>query len=218
MPSVFAFGINPVQISQYLDYALYGIAGMVALGFILGFLRGVWREGFRLLFVGGLVIASVLFTRQAVDFFMDFDVSNLAASAGFGTLALDLNGSPIIVAVTTPYETIYEVLEQSLLAFGFFITPAIADLIIGLTLVILRYLVFIMLAILIFFLGETLAAILYFIPFRFIIPQYLRKKVKMRLLGGLAGAVKMVLVLTMFLSPFTSLVNTITGSFREFDE
>ena len=218
MINILSFGIDPTQIAQYLDYALYGIFGMVALGFILGFLRGVWREGFRLLFVGGLVIASVLFTRQIVDFAMDYDISSIAASAGFGSIALNLNAAPIIVSVTTPYETIYEVLEQSLLAFGFFITPAIADLIIGLTLVILRYLVFIVLAIVIFLLGESIAAILYFIPFRFLIPRNLRKKMKMRLLGGLAGALKMVLVLTMFLSPFTSLVNTITGSFKDFDD
>ncbi|MBM3909484.1 MAG: hypothetical protein FJ352_01790, partial [Firmicutes bacterium] len=218
MFSILSFGIDPTQIAQYLDYALYGIFGMVALGFILGFLRGVWREGFRLLFVGGLVIASVLFTRQIVDFAMGYDVSNIASSAGFGSIALNLNGAPIIVSVKTPYETIYEILEQALLAFGFFITPAIADLIIGLTLVLLRYLVFIVLAIIIFLLGESVAAILYFIPFRFLIPRNVRKKMKMRLLGGLAGALKMVLVLTMFLSPFTSLVNTITGSFKDFDE
>ncbi|MEN9820049.1 MAG: hypothetical protein RL379_827 [Bacillota bacterium] len=218
MQTILSFGIDPGQIAQYLDYALYGIFGMVALGFILGFLRGIWREGFRLFFVGGLVIASVLFTRQIVDFAMDFDISSLASSAGFSSISLNLNGAPIIVAVTTPYETIYEILEQSLLAFGFFITPAIADLIIGLTLVILRYLVFIVLAVIIFFLGETIAAILYFIPFRFLIPRNLRKKAKMRLFGALAGALKMVLVLTMFLSPFTSLVNTITGSFKDFDD
>ena len=218
MFTTFSFGINPSQIAQYLDYALYGIFGMVALGFVFGFIRGVWREGFRLIFVGGLVVLSVLFTRQLVDLFMDFDVSSLAASAGFASISLNLNAAPIIVSVTTPYDTIYNLLEQSLLAFGFFITPAIADLVIGLTLVILRYLLFIVLAIIIFLLGESVAAVLYFLPFRFIIPRYLRKKVKMRLLGGAAGALKMVLVLTMFLSPFTSLINSVTTSFRDFDE
>jgi hypothetical protein len=67
-------------------------------------------------------------------------------------------------------------------------------------------------------LGESLAAILYFLPFRFFIPWHFRKKVKMRLLGGAAGALKMVLVLTMFLSPFTSLINSVTTSFKDFDE
>ena len=218
MTLIFTFGINPEQLTQYLDYAFYGVIGFVALGFIFGFIRGIWHEGFRLIFVGGLVIASILFTRQLVDAFMEYDVSALAASAGYGSLSLNLNATPIIVAVTTPYETVYELLEQSLLAFGFFITPAIADLIIGLTLVLLRYLLFIVLAIIIFILGETLAALLYFIPFRFIVPRNIRKKVKLRLLGGLAGALKMVLVLTMFLSPFTSLVNTVSNSFRDFDE
>ena len=218
MTLFFTFGLSPDQLTQYMDYAFYGVIGMVALGFIFGFMRGIWREGFRLIFVGGLVLASIIFTRQLVDFFMEFDVSGLASSAGFGSISLNLNSTPIIVAVTTPYDTVYELLEQSLLGFGFFITPAIADLIIGLTLVLLRYLLFIVLAIIIFLLGETVAALLYFIPFRFIVPRNVRKKVKLRLLGGLAGALKMVLVLTMFLSPFTSLVNSISNSFRDFDE
>jgi len=213
-----SFGIDPGMITMYLDYALYGIIGLVALSFVIGFIRGIWREGFRLLFVGALIIGAVVFTRQLVDFFMAFDVSGLAASAGFGSLTFNLSGAPIIVAVTTPYETIYNVLEQALLAFGFFITPQIAELVIGLTLVLLRYLVFILLAIVIFLLGESVAAVLYFIPFRFIIPRRLRKKVKLRLLGGVAGATKMTLILAMFLSPFTSLVNTISSSFRDFDD
>ena len=218
MFTTFSFGINPTQIAQYLDYALYGIFGLVVLGFIFGFIRGVWREGFRLLFVGGLVVISILFTRQLVELFMDTDVSSIAASAGYSSITLTLNSIPVIVSVTTPYDTVYNLLEQSLLAFGFFITPAIADLVIGLTLVILRYLLFIVLAIVIFLLGEFIAAFLYFIPFRFLIPLHLRKKVKLRLLGGAAGALKVTLILTMFLSPFTSLVNTVTTSFKDFDE
>ena len=214
----FSFGINPTQIAQYLDYALYGIFGLVILGFIFGFIRGIWREGFRLLFVGGLVVISILFTRQLVELFMDTDVSSIAASAGYSSITLTLNSIPVIVSVTTPYDTVYNLLEQSLLAFGFFITPAIADLVIGLTLVILRYLLFIVLAIVIFLLGEFIASILYFLPFRFLIPLHLRKNVKLRLLGGAAGALKVTLILTMFLSPFTSLINTVTTSFKDFDE
>ena len=218
MLSTFSFGINPTHLSQYLDYALYGIFGLVALGFLNGFRRGVWKEGFRLIFVGGLVVFSVLFTRQLVDLFMGVDFSSIAASAGFASITLNLNATPVIVSVTTPYDTIYNLLEQSLLAFGILITPSIAELVIGLTLVVLRYLLFIVLAIIILLFGDSVAAILYFIPFRFLIPRHFRKKVKMRLLGGAAGALKMVLVLTMFLSPFTSLVNSVTTSFKDFDE
>ena len=211
-------GIDPTQITMYLDYAFYGIIALIALGFLLGFARGIWREGFRLIFVGALIISAVVFTREIVNFAMDYDVASLASSVGFGSINLDLGNGPISVPVTTPYATINDLLEQVLLGFGFLITPEISELVIALTLVLLRYLVFIVLAVLIFLLGETLAAILYFIPFRFLIPKNLRKRKKMRLLGGLAGATKMVLVLTMFLSPFTSLVNTISTSFRDFDE
>ena len=215
---VFTFGIDSSLFQTYLDYALYGILGLVAIGFIMGFIRGFWKEGFRLLIVGGLVIGSVLFTRQLVDLFMSMNVSGLAASAGFPSLAFNLGETPILVAVTTPYNTLYQVLEQSLLSFGFVMTAEVADLLIGLTLVILRYIVFILLAILILLFGESLAAMLYFFPFRLFIPKKWRKKMKLRLLGGLAGALKMVLVLAMFLSPFTSIVNTINSTMKRFDQ
>lgn len=217
---MFSFFINlaPETLAMYMDYAFYGVIGMVALGFVFGFFRGVWREGFRLLFIGTLIGLSVLFTRELVNFAMDYDVASLASSAGFSTINLDLGTGLISVPVTTSSETINSLLEQILLGFGFFITPEISELVLALTVVLIRYLIFIVLAIIIFLLGETLAALLYFIPFRFLIPKLWRKKKKFRLLGGLAGAVKMVLVLTMFLSPFTSLVNTITTSFQDFDE
>ena len=218
MLTTFSFGIDPTQLTQYLDYALFGIFGIVALGFINGYIRGIWKEGFHLIFVGGLVVFSILFTRQLVDLFMDVDLSSIAASAGYPSISLNVNNTPIIVSVTTPYQTIYNLLEQSLLGFGIFITPSIADLVFGLTLLMLRYLLFIVLAIIIFLFGEWFAAILYFIPFRFLIPRHFRKKVKMRLLGGAAGAMKMVLILVMFLSPFTSLINSVTRSFKDFDE
>jgi hypothetical protein len=218
MNQLLTLGITQAELSQYLDYGLYGIIGFVALGFIIGFIRGFWKESFRFLFVLIFVGLSILFTRDIVDFAMDFDVSSLAASAGVASLSLNLGDVPIIVAITTPFETINNLLEQTLLSFNIFITPQLTDVIIGLTLVIIRYLTFIVLAILILLLGETIGAILYFLPFRFIIPRNIRKRVKLRLLGGAVGALKLTIVLAMFLSPFTSLINTVTKAFNDFDE
>lgn len=218
MNQLLTLGITQAELSQYLDYGLYGIIGFVALGFIIGFIRGFWKESFRFLFVLIFVGLSILFTRDIVDFAMDFDVSSLAASAGVASLSLNLGDVPIIVAITTPFETINNLLEQTLLSFNIFTTPQLTDVIIGLTLVIIRYLTFIVLAILILLLGETIGAILYFLPFRFIIPRNIRKRVKLRLLGGAVGALKLTIVLAMFLSPFTSLINTVTTAFNYFDE
>lgn len=218
MNQLLTLGITQAELSQYLDYSLYGIIGFIALGFIIGFIRGFWKESFRFLFVVIFVGLSILFTRDIVDFALNFDVSSIAASAGVVSISLNLGASPIIVAITTPFETINNLLEQTLLSFNIFITPQLTDVIIGLTLVIIRYLTFIILSILILLFGETIGAILYFLPFRFFIPRNLRKRVKLRLLGGAVGALKLTIVLAMFLSPFTSLINTVTSAFEDFDE
>jgi hypothetical protein len=217
MNLLLSFTINPESLTMYLDYALYGLIGLVALAFIVGFIRGIWNEGFRLLFVGLLILGAVLFTRDLVNFAMNTDISDFAQSAGLSSISFAVGEVPIIVPITTAFETIENILEQTLISFGIFITPQISQLIIGLTLVLIRYVTFILLAVLIFLLGETLAAILYFIPFRFFIPRLWREKAKLRLLGGLAGSTKMVLILAMFLSPFTSLINTVNNAFKDFD-
>ena len=218
MNLIFTLGISEQQLAQYLDYGFYGIIGFLVLGFIIGFIRGVWRESFRFFFVLLLIGGAIFFTREIVDFAVDYDISSLAASAGVGSLSLNLGDVPIIIQVTTPFETISNLLEQALLSFNIFITPQLSELIIGLTLVIIRYLVYIALAVVILLLGETIGALLYFLPFRFVIPRRVRKKVKMRLLGGVVGVVKLTLVLAMFLSPFTSLINTVSDAFKDFDE
>jgi hypothetical protein len=218
MHTIFSMNLDPSAIGQYLDYGLYGILGLVGLGFIFGFFRGVWREGFRLIVIGLLSFIAIFFTRDLIDYAINFDLAPLLSGVGFTQISLPLGTPPVVVPITTLYETIELLLEQSLLSFGFSITPQISELVIGLTLVIIRYLVFIFLAIFILLFGELIAAILYFFPFRFIIPRRVRKKTKLRLIGGVSGALKMTIVLAMFLSPFTSLVNAMTGAFKRFDE
>jgi hypothetical protein len=92
-----------------------------------------------------------------------------------------------------------------------------AELVMALTLVILRYVVFIILGMLIITVGELLASLLYFFPFRLFIPKNWRKKHKLRLVGGLLNAVKVTLVTVMLMVPFSSLLNTINQAFRDPD-
>lgn len=214
----FTFNINPEQITQFINYGFYALIAILVIAFFVGYIHGIWREGFRLIFVGGMVVFSVIFTRYIVNFFMDIDVSQLASNAGMGMINFEVNGMPVIVSVTTPYLTIEALLEQGLLAFGVPMTANVTELVVGLTLVILRYVLFIILAIFIFLFGDFLADLLYFFPFRYLIPRHFRKKVKLRILGGFASATKVFLVMAMFLSPFTSLVNTVSKSFEKIED
>jgi hypothetical protein len=213
--------IDPETISMAFNIGFFVIIGMVVVGFLVGLIRGVWKSGFRLIFVGGLVIVAFLASRSLTDIMADLNVSALASNFGFTipTLNMTLGESTIIVNITSIRETVASFMTQLFAAMG--IDPAsgteTANLIMAVVLVTIRYVVFIVLGILITTVGEMLASFLYFFPFRLIIPKSWRKKHKLRLVGGLLNAVKVALVGVMMLIPFSSIINTINQAFHNPD-
>lgn len=206
--------IDPSIIGLGFDYALYGIAGVVAFAFIVGMIRGFWKETFRFGFILALCLISILFTKDIVDYLMTLDISqfyNQGISIGFGTTVINLE-------MGTPLDMTISFLQQLFAGFGLTLTLSAQEFILSFASVLLRYLVFILLIVVIFLLGEFVAAILYVFPFSLFIPKFLKKKVKLRLLGGLMGAGKVTVLVAMLLSPFTSLVNIINSAFQTFDE
>jgi hypothetical protein len=193
----------------------------VAVGFLIGLIRGVWKSGFQLIFVGALVIVAFIASRSLTDLMADVNISALASNFGFTipTLNLTVGESTIVLTVTSIRETGSSFMTQLFSTMG--IDPAsgtdTANLILAVVLVTIRYVVFIVLGFLITTIGELLASLLYFFPFRLIIPKSWRKKHKLRLVGGLLNAVKVALVSVMLMIPFSSILNTINQAFHNPD-
>ena len=213
--------IDPEMIGMAFNIGFFVIIGMIVIGFLVGLIRGVWKAGFRLVFVGGLVLVAFFASRPLTDLLASLDIG--ATLAGFGInippIEIALGESNVIINVTTIRATIESFVTQMVQGSGLPAGSGVqtSELVIALTLVLLRYVVFIILGMLIITVGELLASILYFFPFRLFIPKNWRKKHKMRLVGGLLNAVKVTLVTVMLMVPFSSLLNTINQAFRDPD-
>lgn len=203
--------INPEQITQYLNISFYVIVAIIVLGGVVGLIRGVWSSGFRLIFVGLLVILSYA----------------LAGTIGTAVSKMDLtsfNIPPFSISGTTIEATnLQETLVKVIAAYGageggdiqkILDDPNTVPLITELALMIIRLLTFIVLAIVVIVVGNLLATILYHVLFKHFINKNLRKKVKLRLVGFAFGLVKTSMVASMLIVPFSGLLNSISVAFK----
>lgn len=203
--------INPEQITQYLNISFYVIVAIIVLGGVVGLIRGVWSSGFRLIFVGLLVILSYA----------------LAGTIGTAVSKMDLtsfNIPPFSISGTTIEATnLQETLVKVIAAYGageggdvqkILDDPNTVKLITELALMIVRLLTFIILAIIVIVVGNLLATILYHVLFKHFINKNLRKKVKLRLVGFAFGLVKTSMVASMLIVPFSGLLNSISVAFK----
>lgn len=203
--------IDTTQITQCLNIAFFAIVAIIVLGGIVGLIRGVWSSGFRLIFVGILVILSYILAGT-----LGTAVANINL-ASFNIPSFTIGGN--VVEVTTIKET----LVNALAAYGageggdvqkILDDPNTVKLITELALMIVRLLTFIILAIVVIVVGNLLATILYHVLFKHFINKDLRKKVKLRLVGFAFGLVKTSMVASMLIVPFSGLLNSISVAFK----
>lgn len=90
--------INTTQITQYLNIAFFVIVAIIVLGGIVGLIRGVWSSGFRLIFVGILVILSYILAGT-----LGTAVANINL-ASFNIPSFTIGGN--VIEVTTIKETL----------------------------------------------------------------------------------------------------------------
>ena len=213
--------IAPDQVQLYFTLGFFVIVLFLVLGFLIGLWRGIWNASFRLIFVGGLVIVAFLFTRNIADALSNIDIKAFLANFGVNLTTIDvpLGEDTIVVEVTSAREMVLSLISQAYEAFGLGSadSAAASELILALALVFIRYIIFIVEALLIVFVIDPLSGLLYHLIFKWFIPKPVRKHMKKRLIGGFENMVKVGLVTTMMMIPFTSLLNTINQAVRDRD-
>jgi len=204
--------ISPDQITQYFDIAFYAIVAIIVLGGVVGLIRGVWSSGFRLIFVGLLVILSYALagTIGTAVSKMDLTSFNIPHFSISGTTIEATNLQETLVKVIAAYGAGEGGDVEAILSDGKTLT-----LITELALMIVRLLTFIVLAIVVIVVGNLLATILYHALFKHFINKNLRKKVKLRLVGFAFGLVKTAMVASMLIVPFSGLLNSISIAFKK---
>ena len=203
--------IDTTQITQCLNIAFFAIVAIIVLGGIVGLIRGVWSSGFRLIFVGILVILSYILAGT-----LGTAVANINL-ASFNIPSFTIGGN--VIEVTTIKETLVNALAAYGAGEGGDVQKILDDhntvkLITELALMIVRLLTFIILAIVVIVVGNLLTTILYHVLFKHFINKNLRKKVKLRLAGFAFGLVKTSMVASMLIVPFSGLLNSVSVAFK----
>ncbi len=215
--------VTPDQVQLYFNLAFFAIVFFLVIGFLIGLWRGIWNASFRLIFVGGLVIVAFLFTRNIADALSNVDIKAFLANFGVNNIdniSFPLNDThTIVIEVTSAREMVISFIGQAYEAYGLGAadSAAASELILALALVFIRYVIFIAEAIIIVFIIDPLSGLLYHLIFKWFIPKPVRKHMKKRLIGGFENMVKVGLVTTMMMIPFTSLLNTINQAVRDSD-
>jgi uncharacterized membrane protein required for colicin V production len=96
------------MIGMVFNIGFFVIVGMIVVGFLVGLIRGVWKAGFRLVFVGGLVLVAFFASRPLTDLLASFDIGTTLAGFGLNIppIELSLGESTIVINVTTIQATI----------------------------------------------------------------------------------------------------------------
>lgn len=205
--------VSSQQITMGFNIALWVIIAIAILGGIIGLIRGVWNASFRFIFVGTLVILSFVLCKDIANSIAASDISK-----SFSDAYISIGESQI--QITTCKDTLNEIIKAYLAtqegAEDLLSDPSTIELIESVTMMIIRFSTMISLGLIVFIVGDLiLSPILYHLLFKLIIPKKLRKKVKLRIVGFFLGTIKSALVMSLMLTPFTAIINTINQNTKE---
>lgn len=198
---MFLLDTTNADISLILNVAFWCIIGMIAIFALVGAIKGFWKS------VVGAVVQLILLV---VVMFVTPGVANLIGNidvSGFTS-----SSSATIGDVEIQITSIREMICQWLTASGY-VSPvngqSIYEAAMGLTNIVLSLVVFVVLAIFVFFFGWLISTLIYHTIFKWFIPKKIRMKHKMRWLGALSGAVMGFFSVFLLMTPFSYLGNTV---------
>jgi len=199
---------NSDKLTTYINYFFIGIAAVAVIGFIVGLIRGTYRALSMLICFSACIITVIFLCNTVTNFVYGFDLS------GFGVnLGTDGSGAAITSVGGFAEFKINELFESAGVEYTTDSEMHAAIMAIAFSFVnIVVYLVLFIISILV---AVILHIILYNTLGRLIISRKRRKHHKMRPLGGLITAISFTLSFTLFLSPFTGMINSMVSGVRD---
>lgn len=210
---------NAELINQILNYSLLGLFIFLILTFVLsiiiGIFKGVLSTTFKLVMFAIFIVVAFICLTPMYNFVsnLDFSSQNL-----FINLSNSNTGQIISIPITSIKDTSVKVIEGFIYLFEVNNVPSseIHALAIGLSEMIIKYLIVIIDVVLIATLGSLFIWILWHVCFKHFIPKLVRKTVRVKWLAAIENGIICVVVSALFLMPFTSLVNTINQSYQRY--
>ena len=208
------------QIAKYFDIGLIVVFILIILGLLLaalrGYLRGVWKSTHNMIFMLALIFISIFTLNALTDFVGSFPISNFIKGSFYLSREIDGQVVTYYVPITTLKETLREFIQgfYTLYNVSASATDA-ADFAIALSTSLMKIVIFLVDMLLIVTLGNLLSLLSWYLIFRHFIPATARRTVKLRWVGLAETAVTYLVVLFMFMSPFTAIVNSLNQSYQK---
>lgn len=210
---------SPEQLIQYFDTGLLIFFFVIIGVFVLGFLRGLrqgWKYGtYRFIFFAILIAAAYFLTKSLANAVATFNLSSFNISP----IDFDLEVNDTVVNITSPVTNIKDtgtnILTQIFQAFNVSADPeTVAGLVLAIVVSFATIIALMLEAIVIALVGNLLCLILWHVLFKHFIPVEARKKKNLKVISGFEQAVTSVVVLAMFISPLTGMLNNLNRSFE----
>ena len=207
------------QITQYFNIGLLVLFLLIAIGLFLaglrGFVRGVWKSTHNMVFMLSLVLIAFFTLNVLTDFIGSFDISMFWKGTLYITRTIDGSAVTYYVPITSVKETLTELIKGFYTLYNVSASASsAANFALALTGSILKIIVFIVEMLLIVTLGNFFSFLSWYIIFQHFIPRIARKLVKLRWVGMLETATTFLVVTFLFMTPFTSLVNSLNQSYQ----
>ena len=211
--------VDIAQITQWFNIGLLVLFLLIALGLFLaglrGFRRGIWKSTHNMIFMLSLVLIAFITLNILTDFISDFDLSFFFKGTIYLTREVDGSVTTYYVPITSVKDTLTEIIKGFYTLYNVSASPSsVANFALALTGSVLKIIVFIVDMILIVTLGNFFSFITWFLIFQHFIPRVARKLVKLRWVGMIETAVTFLVVTFLFMTPFTSLVNSLNQSYQ----
>lgn len=212
MDSNLFLSISAEQITNYLNLGLIGLIGLGVIGFLIGFIQGFWKKSFSFCYFLIGFILLICFVKPIFNFVYNYDIRQVLNSFNY---SLESSFDNVNTIGEYVQKIIYDFLQNNNI--GIEMTPENKYFIDGLALSIIQFVIFLVGIILIYVLGFILRPLLYHLIFKWFIPKNTRKHHKMRFLGGFVGFVEIICVISLFLSPFTAIINSAMAGIKNED-
>ena len=210
---------NIEQITNYFNIGLIVlfIVLVVGLGLALlrGFRRGVWKSTHNMFFMLGLIFLAFFTLAALTEFIGSFDLTQFIRGSFYIRREIDGEVVTYWVPITSVKETLTNFIQGFYTLFNVSASPKAAyNFAIALSTSVLKVVIFIVEMLLIVIFGNFFSFLTWFLIFRHFVPKIAQKLVKIRWLGMIETGVTFVVVTFLFMTPFTSLVNSLNQSYQ----
>ena len=207
------------QITQYFNIGLLVLFLLIAVGLFFaglrGFIRGVWKSTHNMIFMLSLVLIAFFTLNVLTDFIGSFDISMFWKGSLYIVRNIDGSDVTYYVPITSVKETLTELIKGFYTLYNVSASASsAANFALALTGSVLKIVVFIVEMLLIVTLGNFFSFLTWYLIFQHFIPRIARKLVKLRWVGMLETATTFLVVTFLFMTPFTSLVNSLNQSYQ----